>query len=88
LEISAIVKGEAPMLNKDQAQLVGDGATAVQAAGNVSITHVGLSYSEVRDVALDVFRSNFYQLAGPAMETARARAEEITESFRRPPGFE
>jgi len=69
------------MLNKDQAQLVGDGATAVQAAGNVSITHVGLSYSEVREVALDVFRSNFYQLAGPAMETARARAEEITESF-------
>ncbi|PZO18424.1 MAG: hypothetical protein DCE87_02090 [Betaproteobacteria bacterium] len=69
------------MLNKDQAQIVGDGATAVQAAGNVSITQVGLSYSEVRDVALDVFRSNFYQLAGPAMETARARAEEITESF-------
>jgi hypothetical protein len=69
------------MLNKDQAQIVGDGATAVQAAGNVSITQVGLSYSDVRDVALDVFRSNFYQLAGPAMETARARAEEITESF-------
>lgn len=69
------------MLNKDQAQLVGDGATAVQAAGNVTITQVGLSYSEVRDVALDVFRSNFYQLAAPAMETARARAEEITENF-------
>lgn len=69
------------MLSKDQSQHVAGGATAVQAAGNVSITTIGLSYSEVRDVALDVFRANFYQLAGPAMETAKARAEEITENF-------
>lgn len=69
------------MLNKDQQQQVGDGATAVQAGGDVQITHVGLSYSEVRDVALDVFRANFYQLAGPAMETAKARAQEITDEF-------
>jgi hypothetical protein len=69
------------MLNKEQAQAVGDGSTALQAGGNVVITQVGLSYTEVRDVALDVFRSNFYQLAGPAMETAKARATEITEDF-------
>ena len=69
------------MLNRDQQQHVGEGATAVQAGGNVLITQVGLSYSEVRDVALDVFRANFYQLAGPAMETAKARAQEITEEF-------
>lgn len=69
------------MLNRDQQQQVGEGATAVQAGGNVLITQVGLSYSEVRDVALDVFRANFYQLAGPAMETAKARAQEITEEF-------
>ena len=69
------------MLNRDQQQQVGEGATAVQAGGSVIITQVGLSYSEVRDVALDVFRANFYQLAGPAMETAKARAQEITEDF-------
>lgn len=69
------------MLNKDQNQSASEGATAIQAGGNVSITRVGLSYSEVRDVALDVFRSNFYQLAGAAKETAKARAEEITEEF-------
>jgi hypothetical protein len=69
------------MLNKEQAQAVGGGSTAVQAGGNIVITQVGLSYTEVRDVALDVFRSNFYQLAGPAMETAKARATEITEDF-------
>lgn len=69
------------MLNKDQQQQVGEGATAIQAAGNVFITQVGPSYSEMRDVALDVFRANFYQLAGPAMETAKARAQEITDDF-------
>jgi len=69
------------MLNKDQSQEVGEGATAIQAGGNVSVTKVGLSYSEVREVALDVFRANFYQLAGAAKEIARERAEEITEEF-------
>ena len=69
------------MLNREQQQQGGEGATAVQAGGSVIITQVGLSYSEVRDVALDVFRANFYQLAGPAMETAKARAQEITEDF-------
>lgn len=69
------------MLNKDQSQEVGDGATAIQAGGNVTVTKVGLTYAEVREVALDVFRANFYELAGAAKETARARAEEITEEF-------
>lgn len=69
------------MLNKDQSQTVSAGSTAIQAGGNVTVTKLGLSYSEVRDVALDVFRSNFYELAGAAKETARARAEEITEDF-------
>lgn len=69
------------MLNKDQSQHIAEGATAIQAGGNVQVTQVGLSYSDARDVALDVFRANFYQLSGPAMETARARAEEITEDF-------
>ncbi len=69
------------MLNKDQEQKVADGSTAIQAGGNVTITKAGLTYAEVRDVALDVFRANFYQLSGVAKETAKARAEEITEAF-------
>lgn len=69
------------MLNKDQKQDVAEGSTAIQAGGNVTITKTGLTYSEVRDVALDVFRENFYELAGVAKEIARARAEEITEAF-------
>lgn len=69
------------MLSKDQSQISSDSSTAIQAGGNVTVNNVGLSYSEVRDVALNVFRANFYELAGAAKETARARAEEITENF-------
>lgn len=69
------------MLSKDQEQNVAEGSTAIQAGGNVNITKTGLTYAEVRDVALDVFRANFYELAGVAKETAKARAEEITEGF-------
>lgn len=70
------------MLNKgdEQNQQVGQGATAIQAAGNVVVNH-GLSYSEVRSVVLDVFHSNFLALAGEAKEVARQRAEEITDKF-------
>jgi len=69
------------MLSKDQEQNVGVRSSAIQAGGNVTISKTGLTYAEVRDVALDVFRANFYELAGVAKETAKARAEEITESF-------
>lgn len=69
------------MLDKPQNQTVGPGGTAIQAGGAVAITNVGLSYSDVREVALDVFRANFYQLAGVAAETATLRAKEITEDF-------
>lgn len=72
------------MLSKDQNQDVGENATAVQAGNDATVQVIhnhGLSYSEVRQVALDVFTANFYELAGAAKETARARAEEITEEF-------
>jgi hypothetical protein len=70
------------MLNKgdEQTQQVGEGATAIQAAGNVVVNN-GLSYTEVRAVVMDVFRSNFLQLAGEAKDVARQRAEEITDKF-------
>ena len=82
------------MSSKDQEQNVAEGSTAIQAGGNVTITKTGLTYAEVRDIALDVYRVNFYELAGVAKETAKARAEEITEGFlsklqkEHPAGFE
>lgn len=72
------------MLSKDQTQDVGENATAVQAGNNATVQVIhnhGLSYSEVRQVALDVFAANFYELVGAAKETARVRAQEITEEF-------
>jgi hypothetical protein len=59
-------------------QWVTGGSTAIQAGGNV---YVGPSVSEVRDLALDVFRANLIELKGLAVETARLRAEEITDLF-------
>lgn len=68
------------MLNKDQNQDVGDGATAIQAGGNVTvINNSGLTRSEAREIALDVAKATFYELTGAAKETANFRVEEITE---------
>lgn len=39
----------------------------------------GLTYAEVKEVALDVFRDNFFNLSEKAMNTANERAMEITE---------
>lgn len=69
------------MMFKDQNQDVSEGGTAIQAAGSVTITQIGLSYSEVREVALDVFKANFYELSGIAKDVAKARAEQVTEDF-------
>ena len=69
------------MLSRNQEQTAANGGTAIQAGRDVTITSEGLSYREVRDVALDVFRANFCKLAGLAKDIARARAEEITEEF-------
>lgn len=66
------------MLNKDQSQDVGGGATAIQAGGSV-ILNVGVTASEARQIALDVAKATFYELTGAAKETASLRVEEITE---------
>ena len=69
------------MLDKPQTQNVGEGGIALQAGGAITVNNNGLSYLDVRAVALDVFRANFYQLAGVAAETATERAKDITEAF-------
>jgi hypothetical protein len=64
-------------MNKPSTQLqkAGAGSTNIQ-AHNVTL---GPSYSEVREIALDVFRANFVALRGEALEVAERRAAEITE---------
>ncbi|MGO3890111.1 MAG: LPO_1073/Vpar_1526 family protein [Paenalcaligenes sp.] len=67
------------MLNKSQNQDVGNGATAIQAGGSVTVVNMGITSSEARQIALDVAKATFYELAGAAKETASIRAEEITD---------
>lgn len=67
------------MLNKDQSQEVGSGATAIQAGGSVTVVNVGVTPSEARQIALDVAKTTFYELTGAARETASFRTDEITE---------
>lgn len=76
-------KVRASMLDRknEQSQQVTDGSAAIQAARDVVFVSSGLSYGDVRDVALDIFRSNFMQLVGEAKDAATKRAEEITEKF-------
>jgi hypothetical protein len=57
----------------------GDYSFNVQ-GNTVNVTN-GLSYSEVKEVALDTFQANFYKLANKAAEIAKQRAEEITTSY-------
>jgi len=78
-------------MNK-QTQKGGDNSTNIQ-ADELTVVQ-GMSYLEVRQVALDVFKANFYELAGKAKEVASERAEKVTEDFlqklqkENPKGFE
>ena len=56
-----------------------EGSTNLQ--GQVVTIYNGLSYSDVKDIALDVFKSNFILLKQEAAEIAIQRAEEITDDL-------
>ncbi|MFG3035667.1 LPO_1073/Vpar_1526 family protein [Streptomyces sp. NPDC048330] len=60
-----------------QKQHGGDGSTNIQA----NIAQFGVSYSDAREIALDVFRENFAKLSQGAYRKAHERAEELTENY-------
>lgn len=62
-----------------QVQKGGDQSTNVQAE-NVTIVQ-GITLSDAREIALDVFRSNFNSMVGRAADVASLRADEIIEKF-------
>ncbi|MGF6995177.1 LPO_1073/Vpar_1526 family protein [Paraburkholderia sp. GAS32] len=64
---------------QQQGQEAGDNSFNAQAGRDLVI--VGVTYAEARQIALDVFRANAVELAGLAQQTARERAEHITEKF-------
>lgn len=60
-------------------QKTGNNSTSFQAQ-TIHI-HQGVSETEAREIALNVFNNNFTELSSLAMNTARDRAEEITNDF-------
>ena len=71
------------MFEKKQDQSLDGSGTAIQASGNVIVTinNQGLTAAEVRDIAMDVMRSNLMEFRGVAKQTAIERGEQITEKF-------
>jgi len=62
-----------------QVQKGGDHSTNVQAE-KVQI-NMGVTISDVRQIARDIFKANFLSLSKQAKEVAKTRAEEITDKF-------
>lgn len=68
------------MINdKVQKQEGGDSSTNLQ--GQSIVINQGISYSDAKEIALDVYKANALQLSTDAAETARSRAEELTGDF-------
>lgn len=63
----------------NKSQKSGDNSLNIQAE-QVTV-NAGLSIAHIKELALEVFESNFYKLAGVARETADQRAKEITDKF-------
>lgn len=66
------------MINKsDQKQNSGDNSTNLQ--GQQVIVNQGISYSDAKEIANDVFKANFIALKHEAAIIAQERAEEVTD---------
>jgi hypothetical protein len=74
-----------------QAQETGDRSTAMQAGRDINL---GITVSEARQIALDVFKANALELAGIARDLFEARGREFIERYlaelqrRRPEALE
>jgi hypothetical protein len=64
-------------MNSKQTQKSGDGSTNLQAEN----IFLGVTYTEVKEIALDVFKNNFIKLSEDAADTATKRVLEFTEDF-------
>ncbi|MBI1185008.1 hypothetical protein GC194_12100 [bacterium] len=57
----------------------GENSTNLQ--GKSIVINQGISYLDAKNIALDVFKSNFLELSAKAADTARHRAEELVDNF-------
>jgi hypothetical protein len=69
------------MINdKNKKQEGGEGSSNIQAE-SVNVYNTGISYTDAKEIALDVFKTNFIHLKNEAAQIAAERAEEITENI-------
>lgn len=68
------------MFNKKQKIHSGESSDNYQAGGDITVNQ-GMSYIEVKDVAMSIFESNFYKLSEKAATIATQRAEEVVDAF-------
>lgn len=64
------------MFNEKQKIDSGDNAQNYQAANNITVNQ-GMSYTEVKNVAMSIFEANFYKLSDAAAVIATNRAKEM-----------
>lgn len=69
------------MMSDKQIIRAGTDSTNIQGKKVTVHQHNGLNYADAKDIALDVFRNNFYQLSGEAANLANQRVEEFTEKI-------
>ena len=67
-------------MRRAQDQSGGTGSNNFQAGRDI-VLNVGVTATEAREIALDVFRANFLTMTGLAEETVRERVERITNEF-------
>lgn len=65
----------------DQVQKQQGGNSSTNLQGQSIVIHQGITYSDAKEIALDVYKANFLQLSQDAAEIARVRAEELTDDF-------
>ncbi len=73
----SLLKGMRNRLN--QKQDAGDNSTNLQ--GHQVIVNQGITYSDAKEIANDVFKANFIELKQDAAVIAQERAEEVTDKF-------
>lgn len=57
----------------------GENSTNLQ--GQTIVVNQGLTYIDAKNIALDVFKSNYLELSEKAASTAKQRAEELVDNF-------
>lgn len=68
-------------MNDKHELAAGDNSTNIQDSKNVNVHQYGLGFNEVKEVAMMVFKSNFYDLGKTVEKIINERAEEIINEY-------